>query len=75
MLKVLSLTKIPETDPPHYELRLYDSAENNRGYVLFTENASGGGIRQKLREVGMSETEIDLLFARCHSSDGKRKNA
>jgi hypothetical protein len=34
MLKVLSLTRIPNILPPKYELRLYDSSQDNRGYVL-----------------------------------------
>jgi hypothetical protein len=75
MLKVLSLTKIAKTEPPRYELRLYDSSENNRGYLLLTEHGTSREIRKKLRDVGMSETKIDLLFARSHRSDGRRKNA
>jgi hypothetical protein len=75
MLKVLSLAKIAHTHPPRYELRLYDSSENNRGYVLLTEHGTNVEIRKKLRDVGISEGKIDLLFSDLHRSHGKRKNA
>jgi len=75
MLKVLSLIKIAKTDPPQYELRLYDSAEKHRGYVLVTEHGTNPEIRKKLRDIGIPESKIDLLFARFRRGEGKQKNA
>jgi hypothetical protein len=66
ILKVLSLTKVPGSKPAQYHLRLYDSSEGKPGYVLITEHGPMGKIRGVLREAGLSEPDIDLLFAQAH---------
>lgn len=75
MLKVLSLTRIPNILPPKYELRLYDSSHDNRGYVLQTESGTRGQIRAKIQSTGMPEAEIDQLFATSDDRSVRRKSS
>jgi hypothetical protein len=63
-VKVLGLRKVPNTDPQQYELFLRDPEKSvNKGYFMTNRYGTEDQVRQILEAGGMSEAEMDVLFA------------
>lgn len=62
MFRVLSLRKVPSTDPQEYELWLKDKENAKPGYIGRTENGTEAEVRVMLKDGGMSGSDVDRLF-------------
>ena len=62
MLQVLGLRKIADTHPQEYELRLKDLENTKLGYVQTTEIGTESDLRAMLKNGGITEPNIDLIF-------------
>lgn len=60
--RVLGLWKVPDTDPPEYELRWIDLASTKPSYSHSTENGTEPELRAMLKDGGMPEPDIIRLF-------------
>lgn len=65
MLKVLGLRKIVNTDPQEYELRWHDLENKKPGYEQTTVTGTEAVLRPMLKNGGMTEASIDILFMRA----------
>jgi hypothetical protein len=66
MYQVLGLCKTNRTAPEQeYELRLRDKENIKPGYTQSTEYGAEAQVRAMLRNGGMTEAQIDVLFAQA----------
>jgi len=64
MYQVLGIRKTPRTEPEQeYELRLRDKENNRPGYIQTTEYGTEVEVRTMLKDGGMTDAQIDVLFA------------
>src|SRR6266404_844381 len=61
-LRILGLTKVPNTDPQQYELRLHDSENQKSGYIWTTQYGTEDQIRAMLKSGGLTPGEIELYL-------------
>ncbi|MGA2855229.1 MAG: hypothetical protein ABSE40_00080 [Candidatus Sulfotelmatobacter sp.] len=64
-LKVLGLRKVRNTEPQKYELRLFDTAEETRGYFQTTRYGTEEEIRAMMKDGGLPEGQIDFYLGQA----------
>jgi hypothetical protein len=62
MYQVLGLRKVQNTEPQTFELVLRDKENTDKGYFMTTKYGTEPEMRARLRDAGMSDGEIELLF-------------
>ena len=62
MIQVLGLCKTANTDPQEFTVVLKDLENTQKGYIQRTEHGAEPAVRTLLKNVGMSEPEVDSLF-------------
>jgi hypothetical protein len=66
MFRVVSLTKTGSADRPEYTVVLKDLEITQKGYLGRTETGTEEVVRHMLKNGGMPESEIDVVFARAN---------
>lgn len=62
---ITGLKKLPDTDPQEYML-LYKDLDNQKpGYSFSTEQGTESKLHHMLKNGGMSEAQISVLFAQA----------
>jgi hypothetical protein len=64
MFLVISLSKVPNTDPQVFTLVLKDTENIRKGYLGRTEHGTETALREALLNGGMPQSEIDAAFKR-----------
>jgi hypothetical protein len=60
--RVISLTKLPRTDPQQFHLVLKDTRNTIRSYISTSKVGTEEKLREALAGDGMETQEIDRLF-------------
>ena len=66
MYQVLGIRKTAKTKPEQeFELRLRDKENTKPGYLHTTEYGTEAEVRTMLKDGGMPDAQIDILFAQA----------
>ncbi len=60
--RVMTLNRIPGTDPQEFHLFLKDTENTHKGYLGRSECGTEEVVRRALALGGMEQQEIDLVF-------------
>ena len=60
--QILGFRKVPDTDPQEFEIRFKDLDNIKPGYSFSTESGTEPDLKQRLKEAGLSDAEIEILF-------------
>jgi hypothetical protein len=63
--KIVGLRKTLSAGPHEYELLIHDPDETTKGYIMTNRYGTEDQVRAMLKAGGMSEAEIDVLFAQA----------